>query len=66
VIRCRPIPFLATTTAVPLIALAVAGCGGGGTGQGVKAFGGRWYVLSPAGTMVSGSDSSTNSYGSGG
>lgn len=35
------------------------------TGQGVKAFGALWYVLSPAGTQVSGSSSSSSGSGSG-
>jgi predicted lipoprotein with Yx(FWY)xxD motif len=39
---------------------------GDANGQGLNAFGGRWYVVSPAGTMVSGSASSSSSEGGGG
>jgi predicted lipoprotein with Yx(FWY)xxD motif len=38
---------------------------GDANGQGVNAFGGGWFVLSPAGAMVSGSNSSTSSGGGG-
>ena len=39
---------------------------GDANGEGLNAFGGNWYVLSPAGTMVSGSASSSSSGGGGG
>jgi predicted lipoprotein with Yx(FWY)xxD motif len=35
--RSRPITFLTTAAAVPLVALVVAGCGGGGGGGGATA-----------------------------
>jgi predicted lipoprotein with Yx(FWY)xxD motif len=36
------------------------------SGQGVSAFGGSWFAVSPAGTQVSGSSSSSSSSSSGG
>jgi predicted lipoprotein with Yx(FWY)xxD motif len=39
---------------------------GNANGQGVNAFGGLWYVLSPAGTAVTTSPSSSSSGGGGG
>jgi predicted lipoprotein with Yx(FWY)xxD motif len=38
---------------------------GDANGEGLNAFGARWYVLSPAGTMVSGSAASSSSGGGG-